>query len=76
MLTLEQMARVGREKLAARAPAMARNWDAAKGDMKAGYDATPFNALRKQNYKDGIDRAKYRPPDPDKWARSWTRKMG
>jgi len=73
--TLEEMASIGAEKLRRKASIMARNWEAMKSIMKTHYDALPFGPTRKANYKAAIDAARYRAPDPDKWATNWKAKM-
>lgn len=74
MKSLEEMVRMGEEKLRRKAPKMATSWNAAKSRAIAGYDTTPFGPTRKANFRSGIEAATYR-SDPDKWARNWAAKM-
>jgi len=73
-LTLEEMAAKGYEKLARKATQISASWEAAKGRMISGYDATPFGPARKSNYRAGVQAARHR-TDPEKWRRNWSAKM-
>jgi len=42
MATIAEMASRGATKMSRKEPIMARNWDAAKTRMIAGYEATPL----------------------------------
>jgi len=74
MRSLDEMARVGADKLRRKATSMASSWDAARSRMKVGYGETPFGPTRKANFNAGVDAATYR-SDPEKWARNWPAKM-
>jgi hypothetical protein len=73
-LTLEELAAKGYEKLVRKAAQISASWEAAKGRMIAGFDATPFGPTRKSNFRAGVQAAKHR-TDPEKWRRNWTAKM-
>jgi hypothetical protein len=73
--TLEDMVSKGQRKLRAKADTMSANYDAAKPDMKASYGALPFGPITTAAYDSGIDAARYRLPDVDKWGRNWRRKV-
>jgi len=65
------MAAKGRRKLEVVIPRMAANWDAAKSRMKTNYGALPFGPKTKAKFNEGIDAARYRAPDLEKWERNW-----
>ena len=73
--TINQMVEKGRSKLDRKRTTMESNYNSAKPDMKTSYNELPFNANMKAAYAAGIDAADYTPPDPDKWARNWVRKV-
>ena len=73
--TIGEMVEKGRRKLDRKSTSMESNYNSAKPDMKASYNDLPFNSNMKAAYGAGVDAAKYTPPDPDKWARNWTRKV-
>lgn len=73
--TIGQMAEDGKAKLDRKRTTMESNYNRAKPDMKTSFNELPFNANMKAAYSAGVDAATYRPPDPDKWARNWTRKV-
>jgi len=74
--TLEEMATKGRTKLSAKLDLMAQNWEAAKSRMISHYEDLPFNARIKEAYRQGVQAASYRKPDPNKWAENWVAKVG
>lgn len=76
MASIAEMAARGEDKLRRKAASMAASYAAAKPRMKAGYALTPFGPTRKANYDREVDAATYRAPDPGKWSRAWTAKMG
>ncbi len=75
MISLQEMASKGAQKLQTKGASMANSWNAARGRMASGYGATPFGPTRKSNYQAGIQAAQYRAPDAQKWAQNWTAKM-
>jgi len=72
--TLEEMARVGYDKLVRKAAQITASWTAAKNRMISGYEALPFGPTRKSNFRAGIEGATHR-IDPEKWRRNWVAKM-
>jgi len=65
----------GRKALISKSLEMEDNWHGKKGDMIQGFGKMPFGPNRKANYMTGVNRAKYRNPNPDKWATEWERSM-
>jgi hypothetical protein len=74
-VAIPDFAAKGERKLAAKQGQMTQSYNAAKGRMEAGYSAAGFGPTRTANYRQGIDMAQYRAPDPAKWARNWSAKM-
>jgi len=75
VISIQEMASKGQAKLQVKASTMASSWNAARGRMSAGYNATPFGPTRKAAYQAGISAATYHAPDPNKWATNWIAKM-
>ena len=73
--TLAQMVEKGVKKLRRKGDTMKANYDATKSRMKDHYDDLPFNSRIKEAYKDGVDDATFRAPDPEKWGDNWKAKM-
>lgn len=73
--SLAEMVAQGRAKLADKQATMVSSYNAAKSRMVEGYNAMPFGPTRKSAYSTGIQRATYRAPDPDKWAKNYQAKM-
>jgi len=77
-LTLEDMARKGRDKLAAKIPEMVEDYKAAIDLAIEGYKALPFGPRTKAKYEKGMRtyaaphyEAKVKPEIADKWYRKW-----
>jgi len=71
MPSLDQMADKGQRKFAVKAPTMEANYNASKARAKANFGALPFGPNTKAAFNRGIDAAKYRTPDPNKWKANW-----
>jgi hypothetical protein len=74
-MPIGEMAAKGQAKLARKAGTMAASYNAAKGRMVTGYQGAGFGPTRTAAYRDGVQAATYKAPDPNKWARNWSAKM-
>ncbi len=74
-MPIADMAAKGQAKLQRKAGTMAASYNAAKGRMVTGYSAAGFGPTRTGAYRDGVQAANYKSPDPGKWARNWSAKM-
>lgn len=72
--TLEEMAEKGKSKLARKADAISRSWEAAKERCISNYAKLPFGPTRKANHAAGVRAARHR-IDYEKWYVNWTAKM-
>ena len=71
MRSLQEMASEGARKLQNASSTMAASYDAAKGRMVSNYNATPFGPNTKAKYANGIQNARFRVPDVNKWQTNW-----
>lgn len=74
-MAIPDMASKGQQKLARKASQMAASWNASKGRAAQNYSAVGFGPARTAAYQAGISAAKFRAPDPNKWATNWAAKM-
>lgn len=72
--SLSEMASKGYTKATAKDSSIKASWAASKSRMQAGYDAMPFGATRKSNYRAAIAVATHY-TDWEKWRRNWEAKM-
>lgn len=75
MADLAGMASKGEAKLRRKANSMAASYEAAKGRAVENFSAVGFGPTRTANYREGVNAATYRAPDPSKWRRNWEAKM-
>jgi len=75
MADLASMAAKGADKLRRKATSMAASYEAAKGRAVEHFSAVGFGPTRTSNYRDGVNAATYRAPDPNKWRDNWMAKM-
>jgi len=81
MVTLEELAAKGGRNFARKIPSMKRSYPASESRAISGFDATPFGATRKANYKEAWSTMKTNydamvgPGLESKWSRNWKLKM-